>query len=89
MSCGSHHDLNCADALSWVYEYIDDEIDDRRRVEILQHLRECPPCEDQFALEQMVKALVHRSCQCEPAPEELRIRIVARIQEIRITYRRG
>jgi hypothetical protein len=31
---------------------------------------------------------VHRTCCEERAPEELRVRIVARISEVRITYRR-
>lgn len=78
----------CSDALSHVYDYIDGEVEDRRRAAIAQHLDDCSACREQFALEQVVKSLVQRCCCSEPAPETLRVRIVARISEVRITYRR-
>ena len=89
MSCGHPHSTPCPEVLSWVYDFLDGEIDDVRRTEVTAHLQECPPCGDQYALEKTVKALVHRSCCHDPAPAELRVRVIARIQEIRITYRRG
>ena len=89
MSCGHPHATPCPEVLSWVYDFLDGEIDDVRRAEVMAHLQECPPCGDQYALEKTVKALVHRSCCQDSAPAELRVRVIARIQEIRITYRRG
>jgi len=89
MSCGHPHSTPCPAVLSWVYDFLDGEIDDVRRTEVMAHLQECPPCGDQYALEKTVKALVHRSCCQDSAPAELRVRVIARIQEIRITYRRG
>ncbi len=101
MSCGHPHATpepggaakpplsGCPEVLSWVYDFLDGEIDDVRRTEVMAHLQECPPCGDQYALEKTVKALVHRSCCQDSAPAELRVRVIARIQEIRITYRRG
>ena len=78
----------CGDALSRVYDYLDQEIDTAMARAIAGHLQACPPCAEQYRLEQMVKALVHRTCCEERAPEDLRVRIVARISEVRITYRR-
>lgn len=78
----------CGEALSRVYDYLDQEIDTAMAQAIADHLQTCPPCAEQYRLEQMVKALVHRTCCEERAPEELRVRIVARISEVRITYRR-
>jgi mycothiol system anti-sigma-R factor len=78
----------CGDALSRVYDYLDQEIDTAMAQAIAGHLQACPPCAEQYRLEQMVKALVHRTCCEERAPEDLRVRIVARISEVRITYRR-
>ena len=89
MSCGNPHATPCPEVLSLVYDYLDGEIDDERRAEVRAHLEECPPCLQQYSLEQMVKALVHRSCCQDTAPTELRVRVIARIQEIRVTYRRG
>ena len=78
----------CGEALSRVYDYLDQECDPSTAQVIAGHLEECPDCAEQYRLEQVVKALVHRTCCEERAPEELRIRIVARISEVRITYRR-
>jgi len=86
VSCGNPHETPCADVLDQVYEFLDGEIDDQRRARILQHLDECGPCLQQFGLEKAVKALVHRSCSCDVAPESLRVQIVARIRQVSITY---
>ncbi len=89
MTCGDNHGCECSDARSLVYHYLDGEMDHAQRVEVSQHLEECSDCRDEYGVEQVVKALLHRSCCSERAPEALRIRIVTRIQEVRITYRRG
>lgn len=70
-----------------VYDFLDGEIDAEDHDRIAQHLDECAPCLRQYGLEQAVKALVHRSCACEHAPERLRVQIVTRIRQISITYR--
>jgi mycothiol system anti-sigma-R factor len=49
-----------------------------------EHLDECAPCLRKYDLERVVKELVARSCACEQAPEELRQRVLTRIQEIRV-----
>ena len=85
---GAGSPCTCGDALSRVYDYLDQELDAASAVAIAGHLDECPDCAEQYRLEQVVKALVHRTCCEERAPEELRVRIVARISEVRITYRR-
>ena len=89
MNCGNPHATPCAEVLSWVYDFLDGEIDEQSRSLVVAHLDECPPCLQQYSLEKAVKALVHRSCCQEAAPAELRVRVIARIQEIRVTYRRG
>ena len=78
----------CGDALSRVYDYLDQELDMTSSAAIAAHLDACLDCAEQYRLEQVVKALVQRTCCEDRAPEELRIRIVARISEVRITYRR-
>ena len=87
MSCGNPHATDCSDVLEMVDEFLDGEIDDARRLQIAQHLDECAPCLQQYGLEQAGKALVHRSCGCEAAPERLRMQIVTSIRQISITYR--
>ena len=79
---------SCSEALASVYDYLDSELEPDTSEAIAVHLRDCPPCAEQYRMEQMVKALVQRTCCQERAPETLRVRIVAQISQVRITYRR-
>jgi mycothiol system anti-sigma-R factor len=85
VSCGNHHDTDCKDVLDRVYEYLDGELDAHDLAVIRQHLDECGPCLRQYDLDEAVKALVRRSCH-EAAPEQLRLRILTRISEVRVSY---
>jgi mycothiol system anti-sigma-R factor len=85
VSCGNHHDTDCKDVLDRVYEYLDGEMDAHDLAVIRQHLDECGPCLRQYDLDEAVKALVRRSCH-EAAPEQLRLRILTRISEVRVSY---
>jgi mycothiol system anti-sigma-R factor len=87
MSCGNPHEMDCSEVLDKVYDFLDGEVAESDRARIAQHLDECGPCLRQYGLERAVKALVHRSCTCDHAPEQLRVQIVARIRQISITYR--
>jgi mycothiol system anti-sigma-R factor len=84
MSCGKHHDTPCSQVLDQVYVYLDGEIDPDDCEKIRQHLDECGPCLQQYGLDKAVKALVARSCGCDVAPEELRVKVLARIREVRV-----
>jgi mycothiol system anti-sigma-R factor len=84
----SEQSCSCGDAIARVYHYLDRELDSEASRVIDGHLEACNDCAEQYRLEQLVKALVHRTCCEEQAPEALRVRIVARISEVRITYRR-
>jgi mycothiol system anti-sigma-R factor len=52
---------------------------------ISEHLEHCGPCLEEYDLDQMLKALVRRSCTCETAPTELRMQIMSRITTINMT----
>ncbi|HET9658263.1 MAG TPA: mycothiol system anti-sigma-R factor [Kineosporiaceae bacterium] len=69
--------------LDRVYEYLDGEMDQHDLAKIRQHLEECRPCLSQYDIDLAMKALLRRSCTCEPAPQELRARILIRITEVR------
>lgn len=84
MSCGNPHDTDCRSVIEQVYLYLDGEIGDEDCAKIRQHLDECSPCLRQYGLEQEVKALVARSCGCEPAPDSLRTRVLLRLAEVRV-----
>lgn len=85
MSCGKHHEVDCAEVLHRVYVYIDRELDEGTLTyeQIQQHLDECGPCLSSYDIDRVVKALVARSCN-DRAPAELRLRVLARIHELRV-----
>jgi anti-sigma factor (TIGR02949 family) len=83
MSCGRHHDTDCAEVIGRVYEYLDGEMTGGVAYEqIRMHLHECGPCLREFGLEEAVKALVRRSC-LDPAPEGLRMKVLIRLSQVR------
>jgi mycothiol system anti-sigma-R factor len=86
MSCGEPHDTDCAEILERVYVFLDHEMSDAPTSYAIveEHLDECAPCLRKYDLERVVKELVARSCACEHAPDELRQRVLTRIQEIRV-----
>jgi mycothiol system anti-sigma-R factor len=83
MSCGKHHDVDCAEILERVVFFIDNELEDADCAQIQQHLEECGPCLDKFDLERTVKSLVARSCS-ERAPEGLRDKVLLRIRAVQV-----
>jgi mycothiol system anti-sigma-R factor len=84
MSCGKPHETPCSEVLAELYSYLDKELDPRDRVRVAQHLDECGPCLREHDLEELVKKLVHNCCGHEAVPHELRAKVLARIQEVRI-----
>lgn len=87
MSCGNPHEMPCIEVRSMMALYIDNELEHVEIIRITGHLTECPPCDELFVAERSFRALVQRSCQCGPAPEELRVSITAKIQQLRIEPR--
>ena len=84
MSCGNPHETDCSEVLDRVYEYLDNEMEELDCAKIRQHLDECGPCLKQYDLDLALKALIRRSCACEPAPQEQRTKILTRITTVRI-----
>jgi mycothiol system anti-sigma-R factor len=81
MSCGKPHATACHDVLSWVWIYVDQEIDDQRRLHVTTHLAECSPCAGQYSIALVIQARVRRTVVAEPAPAGLRAAIIAQIRE--------
>jgi mycothiol system anti-sigma-R factor len=88
MSCGNPHDTDCGEVLDAVYAYLDGEMTPDDRHVIRHHLDECSPCLRQFGIEQEVKSLVARCCGDETAPDELRSKVLARLQQVRVEVTR-
>jgi mycothiol system anti-sigma-R factor len=88
MSCGKPHETPCSDVLGRVFEFLDNELADADCAKIRQHLEECGPCLEEYGLDRAVKEAIHRACGCEAAPQDLRSRVMYRIQQVRMEISR-
>ena len=52
------------------------------------HLEECGPCLERYDLQRTVKMVVARSCS-EPAPSELRSKVLLRIRQVQVQITEG
>ena len=83
----AHNDMDCSAALSRVFFFIDNELDQADCAEIQHHLDECGPCLARYDLERTVKTLVARSCS-EKAPDGLRQRVMLSIRQVQVEITR-
>ena len=93
MSCGNHHETNCADVLAEVWLFLDHECDDGRRALLTRHLDECGPCLAEYGLDEKLKKLLAAKCSGEQAPDHLKDRLrrqirVAVLEQAEVTVER-
>jgi mycothiol system anti-sigma-R factor len=89
MSCDDN-DVDCAEVLDRVYDFLDHDPDGRQITydEIKEHPNGCEPCLSMYDIERIIRELLARSCGCEHAPDELRVKVQARIREVRVQISR-
>ena len=66
--------VDCTEALTRLFEFLDAEIDEVDGDRIRQHLADCEPCLGEYDVEDHLKKVVRRSCH-ETAPADLHLRI--------------
>ncbi|CAI9417487.1 mycothiol system anti-sigma-R factor [Nocardioides sp. T2.26MG-1] len=77
---------DCADFLERIVYFLDNELDESDCSAVRLHLDSCNPCLQKYDLERTVKAVVARSCS-EPAPADLRQRVMLRLREVQVQIR--
>ncbi|MER5729749.1 mycothiol system anti-sigma-R factor [Streptomyces sp. NPDC002138] len=83
MSCGDPHETDCSEVLDHLYEFLDREMPDSDCTKFETHFGECNPCLEKYGLEQAVKKLVKRCCGSDDVPQDLRSKVMGRIELIR------
>lgn len=80
------HDEACSDVLDRVYAFIDRELDENAMTydQISAHLETCRPCLEEYDLDRVIKQILARSCQCERTPDEVRVKVLARIRSVQV-----
>ncbi len=81
MSAHESHETSCEDVLSEVWLFLDNECDGERRAAVQRHLDDCGSCLEHYGIEEHIKALLHRKCQGDHAPSELRERLRSSIRD--------
>jgi mycothiol system anti-sigma-R factor len=74
---------DCSEFLQRIVYLLDNELDEADCSVVRAHLDACNPCLEKYDLQRTVKAIVARSCS-EPAPTELRERVLLRIREVQV-----
>jgi mycothiol system anti-sigma-R factor len=70
----------CDDALTRLYEYLDNELDESTRSHIEEHLQKCSPCLEAFDFEAELRKVIADRSQ-ERVSADLRSRILAALEQ--------
>ena len=66
---------DCERALAEVYTFLDQELSDAQRNEIMAHLEACSPCFEAFDFEAELRMVISAKARSDEVPELLRVRI--------------
>jgi len=75
---------DCERALAEVYTFLDQELNETHRTEIMAHLEACGPCFEAFDFEAELRMVVTTKTHSVDMPETLRIRIEEKLTYLRI-----
>jgi mycothiol system anti-sigma-R factor len=80
--------VHCDEALAEIYLLLDRECSPERDAQLRKHLDDCPPCLEEYGIDEQIKQLLARKCGGEHAPAELKQRLRASIRT-RVEQRGG
>lgn len=76
--------LSCEEALEKVHDFLDGELDDVPAAQLRRHFEVCQGCYPHLKLETVFREALRRATSGQCAPEKLRTRITALIDEARV-----
>lgn len=77
----SDEDPDCEQALAELYEFLDGELTEDRRVMLTRHLDDCNPCLEVYDFEAELRQVIAQRCR-DDVPDSLRERIAERLREV-------
>jgi mycothiol system anti-sigma-R factor len=72
--------VNCDETIERLYYYLDGELTEERRVEIVRHLDMCGPCVDVFGFESELRKVIANRCR-DHVPDALLGRVAQALQD--------
>ena len=73
--------VNCNEALAEIFLLLDRECSPERDAELRRHIEECPPCLEEYGIDDQLKQLLARKCGGDHAPDELKQKLRASIRK--------
>jgi mycothiol system anti-sigma-R factor len=71
----------CDAALAEIYLLLDKECGPEREAELRHHIETCPPCLEEYGIDEALKQLLARKCGGDHAPADLKSRLRASIRQ--------
>jgi len=79
---GTREMISCQDALRFLYEFLDGELEGASSAQVRAHFDVCQRCYPHLQLEASFRAALQRACGGPCAPEELKTRLLAALAEV-------
>ena len=73
--------VRCEEALHDIYLLLDKECSPERDAALRKHIEDCPPCLEEYGIDEAIKKLLARKCGGDHAPSELKSRLRASIRQ--------
>ncbi|MFD9895607.1 mycothiol system anti-sigma-R factor [Amycolatopsis sp. NPDC059027] len=73
--------VRCEEALAEIYLVLDKECSPERDAVLRKHIEDCPPCLEEFGIDEQLKQLLARKCGGDHAPDDLKSRLRASIRK--------
>jgi mycothiol system anti-sigma-R factor len=71
--------VDCQEALAEIFLLLDRECSPERDAELRRHIEDCPPCLEEYGIDEHLKQLLARKCGGDHAPDELKRKLRASI----------
>jgi mycothiol system anti-sigma-R factor len=81
MCDGASDKVRCEEALADIYLLLDRECSPERDAALRAHIDDCPPCLEEYGIDEHIKQLLARKCGGDLAPAELKTRLRASIRQ--------
>ncbi|PXY26658.1 mycothiol system anti-sigma-R factor [Prauserella sp. PE36] len=78
---GKSDKVHCEEALAEIFLLLDKECSPERDAELRRHIDDCPPCLEEYGIDEQLKQLLARKCGGDHAPAELKNRLRASIRK--------
>ena len=73
--------VHCEEVVRLLWRYMDRELDPDTYRRLREHVRQCRNCGPRHEFEARLRSIIQEKCAGQPAPEALRRRVMALLQD--------